>query len=68
MIEKAGSPVGAWRLSDAGLVRWQEKFRSVGVMEAAGRLYFIESEQRDGPGVVEYDPVAKTWARLTFSL
>jgi hypothetical protein len=63
----AASADGAW-LYDGSLNHVRNTFAATDVRTAGGRLYFIQTEQPQGPGCVEYLPgrVDGEWKRIVF--
>jgi nitrite reductase/ring-hydroxylating ferredoxin subunit len=58
----AGDPIGAWQLTpDGTLAPLRETFGAVNLIEAAGKLHFVLSEQDDGPGFAVYEPATDRW-------
>jgi hypothetical protein len=62
------SPGGAWELIGIRIVQVKGNFAATDVQEAAGRLYFIETEQPLGPSAVEFSPDRQDspWERIVF--
>jgi hypothetical protein len=65
----AGSaPGGAWEYSDGTLVPIKSNFHTIDAYDGADRVFFIESEQKPQPRVVEYAPAETEapWGRRVF--
>jgi hypothetical protein len=62
------SPGGAWELVGNQIVQVKSNFSATDVYEVADRLYFIETEQPQGPSAVVYAPhrQGSPWKRIVF--